>query len=411
MSCTIVINRHGVLTFRIYFRGREYWKSTGKKDTAENRKYVEALAVVISNAIADGSFSLDWFQETEEAKRDRRTVGGYYAEWIERKKPPMVRAGLERDYKEHFGRYILPRFRNVALLDVTARRLEEFRGYLLNERGLSMKTVRNVVGATFRACLRDARKVDALLDKDPFEALTWPRIQLQRPDPFTEQERDAILVAFAKHSPFYVPFAHVLFWTGARPSELLALRWGDIDLRGGFLTISKSRYKDTEGAPKTTGSERSIKLLPSVVEALNRLKPLHVTESNYVFLNQEGQPLNFHTWRGGVWYRILRGASIRERKPYACRHTFISVGLSKGVSIKWLAEYCGTSVAMIEKHYGRYVKNDAAEQLSKLVAVTPEKKQRAAAGEAVEKAGKKGWWAHLDSNQGPTGYEPVALTN
>lgn len=28
---------------------------------------------------------------------------------------------------------------------------------------------------------------------------------------------------------------------------------------------------------------------------------------------------------------------------------------------------------------------------------------------AVEK--DKGWWAHLDSNQGPTGYEPVALTN
>jgi hypothetical protein len=24
---------------------------------------------------------------------------------------------------------------------------------------------------------------------------------------------------------------------------------------------------------------------------------------------------------------------------------------------------------------------------------------------------KKNWWAHLDSNQGPTGYEPVALTN
>ena len=24
---------------------------------------------------------------------------------------------------------------------------------------------------------------------------------------------------------------------------------------------------------------------------------------------------------------------------------------------------------------------------------------------------EEGWWAHLDSNQGPTGYEPVALTN
>jgi hypothetical protein len=30
--------------------------------------------------------------------------------------------------------------------------------------------------------------------------------------------------------------------------------------------------------------------------------------------------------------------------------SFISVGLTNGVKIKWLADYCGTSVAMIEKH-------------------------------------------------------------
>ena len=78
-----------------------------------------------------------------------------------------------------------------------------------------------------------------------------------------------------------------MLWTGARPSELLALRWGDVDIRGGFLTISKSRYQDSEGLPKTTGSERSIKLLPSVGEALQRLKPLHVTENSFVFVNQE----------------------------------------------------------------------------------------------------------------------------
>lgn len=125
--------------------------------------------------------------------------------------------------------------------------------------------------------------------KTPFEALTWPRVQLERPDPFTSEERDTILEKFAKHSAFYVPFAHVLFWTGARPSELLALRWGDIDLRGGSLTISKSRYKDTEGAPKTPGSEHSIDLLPSVVDVLKRIKPLHVMESDHVFLNQKGR--------------------------------------------------------------------------------------------------------------------------
>ncbi len=48
------------------------------------------------------------------------------------------------------------------------------------------------------------------------------------------------------------------------------------------------------------------------------------------------------------------------------RHTFISVGLTNGVNPKWLADYCGTSVAMIEKHYGKYT-NDSVEQLSRFL--------------------------------------------
>jgi integrase len=41
-----------------------------------------------------------------------------------------------------------------------------------------------------------------------------------------------------------------------RPSEALALRWEDIDLRHGFLSISKSRYMGTENGTKTAASER-----------------------------------------------------------------------------------------------------------------------------------------------------------
>ena len=48
------------------------------------------------------------------------------------------------------------------------------------------------------------------------------------------------------------------------------------------------------------------------------------------------------------------------------RPTFIAIGLSQGLNIKWLADYCGTSVAMIEKHYGRYINSDSEEQLKRL---------------------------------------------
>jgi integrase len=81
-----------------------------------------------------------------------------------------------------------------------------------------------------------------------------------------------------------------------------------------------------------------------------------------LFLNQEEKPITFRTWRRQAWYP----AEIRARKPYTMRHTFISVGLTNGVNIKWLANYCGTSVAMIEKHYGKYIRNDSQEQLSRL---------------------------------------------
>src|SRR5262250_420454 len=117
-------------------------------------------------------------------------------------------------------------------------------------------------------------------------------------------------------------------------------------------------------------------------------------------------------------FGILRGAGVRPRKPYSTRHTFISVGLTHGVKVKWLADYCGTSMAMIEKHYGKYLGGDSEEQLNQLfgaksetLSETIEPEERQGQSEVAEISWKEGWWAHLDSNQGPTGYEPVALTN
>ena len=47
------------------------------------------------------------------------------------------------------------------------------------------------------------------------------------------------------------------------------------------------------------------------------------------------------------------------------RQTSISVGLTNDVNIKWLAGYCGTSGAIIEKHCSKYLRNDADEQLAR----------------------------------------------
>ena len=58
-------------------------------------------------------------------------------------------------------------------------------------------------------------------------------------------------------------------------------------------------------------------------------------------------------------------------------------------------------MAMIEKHYGKYIKGEIEEQFERLLGATTETRDKQAlakAGEVVEKTREEGWWAHLDSN-------------
>jgi hypothetical protein len=79
----------------------------------------------------------------------------------------------------------------------------------------------------------------------------------------------------------------------------------------------------------------------------------------------------------GIWFRCLRSLGIRPRKFYMMRHTFIPWALSEGANLKGLAEYCGTSVQMIEQRYGRYIRKDF---LGPLIAARPKTLRNAAVG-------------------------------
>jgi hypothetical protein len=58
-----------------------------------------------------------------------------------------------------------------------------------------------VIDGSLRAVIRDARTVDYLIEKDPFEAVVWLRKTLGNPDPLTEEERDAVISYFQQKVP------------------------------------------------------------------------------------------------------------------------------------------------------------------------------------------------------------------
>jgi integrase len=92
-------------------------------------------------------------------------------------------------------------------------------------------------------------------------------------DPLSLNE---IELALANIDPHFRPLFTCLAWTGARPNELLALRWGCIDWRRKQIQIKLGRVRGKEGLPKSSASERIIPALPPVMAALEELKAREV---------------------------------------------------------------------------------------------------------------------------------------
>jgi integrase len=419
MACKVKINRHGRLAFRLFWDGRESWEGTRWKDTPKNRLKAEADALRISEEMERGTFDyLKWFPDGNRADEFRPkpervgdnneplTVRKFFEQWILRKNPPFVRRSLERDYKQAFNKNILPFMGNLDLNSVTTDTLEDFRMHLVEERRLSVKSARNIIDGSLRAMFRDAGR---RIERNPFNDLPanwWPRLPHREPDPYSEEERDRIVNFYREHRPHReYAFVYFRFYTGTRPSEAVALKWGSVDLTNGKATFAVSRHLGEENAPKTHASRRTVTLLPNVIALLQTLLPLRVSQDSYVFTDADSKPIDQSEFARG-FQGVLRVLKMRPRPFYNTRHTFISVALTLGCNPKWIAEQTGTSLIMIQQNYGKYIRDDGDALLRAYVQerktdVVDEKTETFGETFTDEGANYSGFLAS------PTGFEPV----
>jgi integrase len=82
--------------------------------------------------------------------------------------------------------------------------------------------------------------------------------------------------------------------TGLRIGEILALRWGRIDLAAGTLQVEETCYKGNFGTPKTRASRRELPLAPAVVQALqaHHIRCRNSADDALVFATRQGAPLD-----------------------------------------------------------------------------------------------------------------------
>jgi integrase len=148
-------------------------------------------------------------------------------------------------------------------------------------------------------------------------------------------------------------FILIMANTGMRPPEAKNLRWRDLSVRedkqGRKLVVLKVRGKD---------KFRDLVAAGNVAEYFERIRAISKAagDDDFVFTTVTGKrTLNLYKSLIALVLKdsgLLFSSSGSRRSTYCFRHTYATFRLSEGVDVYFLAKQMGTSVQMIEKHYG-----------------------------------------------------------
>jgi integrase len=173
----------------------------------------------------------------------------------------------------------------------------------------------------------------------------------QRRTLFLDVEQRRLLIRHARGSVRDLMAAMAL--TGARPGDLTSARRSQYDSRTRSVTFT------AKNALRTVP-------LPSAALALFDRLAQGKLPADLLFTRDDGKP-----WAHSDWDDLVRGAAERAGLPrgvclYTLRHSFITQSLMDGLSTLDVARISGTSLAMIERHYGHLVMNAARDRLDKV---------------------------------------------
>jgi integrase len=176
-------------------------------------------------------------------------------------------------------------------------------------------------------------------------------------------------------------------FSGMRQSELLGLRWCDVDFAENVIHIEHqlsraSRVKPAELLPlKTDAAERTIDLAPPLASVLreHKLASKHSRDEDYVFCSEIGSPLYYRnvTRRGLEKAADAAKLNADEAKPrlsfHDLRHTAITHLIRSGADVAQVQRFAGHSKPSItlDIYVGEFEgrqQNDAGQRLAALYA-------------------------------------------
>ena len=282
--------------------------------------------------------ALEWennFKLSANANMDM-TLGAFVEIYFRDKEGELKERSI-KNKKYMIEAHILPYFGNKPMNAITPSDIIQWQN-AMRGKGYAptyLRMVQNQITALFT----HASNIYNLANNPCKKVKKMGKADAEKIDFWTKEEYDKFIATFEKGSRYYVLF-EILFWTGCREGELLALNKSDIDFENNKLHITKTYYrterKDIITVPKTEQSVRTIDipefLKQEIKDYVDKLYELPDDERIFPIVAEAVQHMiKNHSEKAG----------IKRIRVHSLRHSHVAYLINQGVQPLIIKERLG----------------------------------------------------------------------
>lgn len=296
-----------------------------------------------------------------------------FSEWLT-KRIGLVKKSSYVNYYNLINARLLPEFGNAAITDMTPERINRYITELMENESapLSVKYIHDIVCVLRSVVIYMTENYEITIKVS--DIISVPLVK-QDIDILSEEEQRRLVTTLLNVNANTAVGIVLCLYTGMRIGELCALKWSDIHLSDGYISITKTVYrlKNTSGTgsktvlvidkPKTAASVRKIPINTYIEDILRKSS---CGSPEHYFLTGTEKFIEPRTYQN-IFKRYLKLSGVRNVNFHMLRHTFATNCICAGCDIKSLSEILGhSSVKITLDKYVHPSMNTKKAQLDKL---------------------------------------------
>ena len=281
---------------------------------------------------------------------------------------PQIEETTAYGYRGMIENYLKPQLGEIRLQKLTARDIQQYYTWLMDEKELSPNTVikhHNLLTNTLNAAERQE-----YIMKNPMRAVSPPK-KRQREAKFYTPEQLGTLLDKAVGTRIELP-VYICAYLGLRRGELCGLRWSDVDLEHKTITIENTR---TLYLPDTLCD--MLKAAKEHQQACRAEYKNVYDDNDYVVVMEDGRPFR-PNYLSELFGKFLADNDLPKIVLHELRHTFASLSNQAGIPAYNISKALGHSTpATTQKIYTHLLDRARTQAVEGVAAIADEARRKA----------------------------------